>query len=331
MRRRIFMQSLAGTAGALLVAPHYLLQAGAGERRTGLVYSERFLDHVIKPQHPESPRRLETLKEYFDRLDLFERTVALEPLPHPGPALEAVHSAEHIAAIKQRYPISHEVALMASGGAVAAVDAVMAGDVDNAFCASRPPGHHARNTGREEGFCYYNHIAVAARHLQREHGLQRILIVDWDYHHGDGTEEAFYADPGVLFFSTHDGDAYPGTGHARRTGEGPGEGYNINVPMPCGTDDADIIKAFEEKLLPAAAAYKPQFILVSAGFDSRVSDLLGCFHITDRGYERLTQMLLELAAQHSGGRIVSILEGGYNLKGNASASAAHVSSLLGDQ
>jgi acetoin utilization deacetylase AcuC-like enzyme len=198
--------------------------------------------------------------------------------------------------------------------------------VKNAFCASRPPGHHARNTGQEEGFCYFNHIAIAARYLQQQ-GYQKILIVDWDYHHGDGTEWAFYDDPTVLCFSTHDMFSYPGTGSPSRTGTGAGEGFNINVHLPCESGDAEIKAAFEKLLIPAATAFEPDFILVSAGFDSRKDDLLGCFDITDAGFAELTQIVKNLALQHCQGRLVSVLEGGYNLEGNASAMLAHLTAL----
>lgn len=304
------------------------IHAAATIGKTGLVYSERYLEHSFGPTHPESPRRLTTLMHLFREQGLLERLQPLEPARHPGPALERIHTTEHVGAITERYPASQEIALLAAGGATAAVDAVMAGQVRNAFCASRPPGHHALNTGREEGFCFYNNIAIAARHLQHKHGVRRILIVDWDYHHGNGTEAAFYDDPDVLFFSTHDAEAYPRTGVASRTGRGAGEGYNINVPLSCGAGDEEIIQAFTERLIPAADAFDPEFILVSAGFDSRESDLLGCFEVTDAGFRQLTTIMLDLAGRHCGGRLVSILEGGYNLKGNAAAAFAHVEVLL---
>jgi len=325
MRRRQFLQGLTLLAAGGL-AGHVLANRQAAA--TGLVYDDRYLDHSLGSTHPESPRRLTTLMQQFRDEGLLGRLEAMTPAGDPGAALEAVHTREHIEAIARRYPVSHEVALNAAGGMTTAVDAVMAGAIRNVFCASRPPGHHALNTGREEGFCFYNHIAIAARHLQRHHGLERILIVDWDYHHGNGTEAAFYDDPSVLFFSTHDVDAYPGTGHASRTGKGDGKGYNINVPLSCGATDAAIVDAFREQLLPAAHDFQPEFILISAGFDSRVSDLLGCFHVTDDGFRRLTRMMMELAGQHCDGRLVSLLEGGYNLKGNASAAAAHAGALL---
>lgn len=324
MKRRTFLQTLAGVA---VVAGSVPMPGVAGSR-TGLVYSEHYLDHVLQPSHPESPRRLATLMQRLRDTQLLERVQQLRPYPDPGKALYQIHSREHVRAIARRYPVSHEVALCAAGGMAAAADAVMDGRVRNAFCASRPPGHHALNTGREEGFCFYNSIAIVARHLQVEYGLRRILIVDWDYHHGNGTEAAFYEDPSVLFFSTHDVDAYPRTGLASRTGSGAGKGCNINVPLPCGADDSDIISAFETELVPAVESFRPEFILVSAGFDSRESDLLGCFSVTDAGFCTLTELMLQLADEYCDGRLVSILEGGYNLKGNAAAAAAHLDTLL---
>lgn len=325
MQRRTFLQ----VAIALAVMANSAGRALAATRRpTGLIYSDLYLRHMLDIRHPESPRRLESLMALFREQAWFEQLEQIQPWPDPGAALASIHTREHIESIKKHYPQSHTVALAAAGGAIAAIDAVMAGDIRNAFCASRPPGHHALNTGREEGFCFYNSIAIAARHLQSAHALERILIVDWDYHHGNGTEAAFYDDPSVLFFSTHDINAYPGTGHSGDTGSGAGKGYTINVPLGCGATDADIIAAFRDRLVPAVSDFKPEFILISAGFDSRESDLLGCYDITDAGFAELTRMMLELADRHCEGRVVSILEGGYNLQGNASAAAAHVGELV---
>lgn len=327
MKRRLLLQRLGLMAAGSWLAGRVPL--AAAQAAAGLVYSDIYLDHSLGPTHPESPRRLTTLMRYFRDSGALDGLQRLSPASTPGPALEAVHSRDHIDAIARRYPVSHEVALAAAGGMTAAIDAVMTGEVRTAFCASRPPGHHALNTGREEGFCFYNHIAIAARYLQQAYGLKRILIADWDYHHGNGTEAAFYDDPSVLFFSTHDVDAYPRTGFASRTGEGAGQGFNINVPLKCGSGDEDILEAFNSRLVPAANEFRPEFILVSAGFDSRKSDLLGCFDVTDDGFRHLTRMLMELAELHCEGRLVSVLEGGYNLKGNASAALAHAETLLG--
>jgi acetoin utilization deacetylase AcuC-like enzyme len=216
-------------------------------------------------------------------------------------------------------PKSWDVAVHAVGGVLQTVDAVIGGHVANAFCAVRPPGHHA-GTGRGMGFCIFNNIAIAARYAQRRHGLERVLIVDWDVHHGNGTQEIFYSDASVMFFSTHQWPLYPGTGRADETGVG-----NImNFPLPAGSGRAEILGAVETRLIPAALEFHPELVLISAGFDSRLGDLLGRFTLSDKDFADLTRMLLPFA----GGRIVSVLEGGYNLAGLASAARAHVAALM---
>jgi len=241
--------------------------------------------------------------------------------------LSRIHTAAHVHALKIEYGKSNDVALAVVAGILAATDEVCRGSLRNAFCVTRPPGHHARNTGKVEGFCFYNGVAVAARYAQEKYGLKKILIVDWDYHHGNGTEAFFYSDPSVLYFSTHDYFAYPGTGDPAKVGEGAGKGFNINVHLDCKSTDEDIIAAFNEKLLPAANRFKPDLILISAGFDSRQDDLLGCFDISDEGYRQLTKLIMQLADQYCDGRLVSVLEGGYNLDGLASAVKVHVETL----
>jgi acetoin utilization deacetylase AcuC-like enzyme len=217
---------------------------------------------------------------------------------------------------------------LAVAGSLAAVDAVCTGKVRNAFCAIRPPGHHAEDSG-EYGFCFYNNVAIAARYAQEKHKLQKILIVDWDYHHGNGTEWSFYTDPSVLFFSTHALFAFPGTGSRDKTGAGKGKGLNMNVPLRNGAEDKDIVSAFNDKLVPAADEFKPDMVLVSAGFDSRKDDLLGNFNITDDGFREITKIVMDIAERHGKSRVVSLLEGGYNVEGLALAVQAHVETLLG--
>lgn len=295
---------------------------------TGLVIDPQFAEHHIMPQHPESPARYERLQDELDVSDLMSKVTLLKPKKNIDSELLLVHSATHIASIKRHDPKAHQAAMLATGGVLVAVDAVCKGLLDNAFCASRPPGHHATNTGKEEGFCYYNHVAIAARYAQKRYKLKRILIVDWDYHHGNGTEWAFYQDPSVLFFSTHDAEAYPGTGSPDKTGSGAGKGFNINVHLPCGSGDTEIVAAFEDRLIPAVAKFKPDLILISAGFDSRQDDLLGCHKVTDQGFIQLTEIMLRLAKQHCDGKLISVLEGGYNLSGNAKASVAHLKTLM---
>jgi len=302
--------------------------AVATNRRTGIVLDERFTLHQINQAHPESPARYQAITEHIQEQKLLSSVSMIRPKQDCEKWLTLVHSQLHIDSIKTKQPETHEHALLATAGVLASVDAVFAGDIDNAFCASRPPGHHAHNKGQEEGFCYYNHVAIAARYAQQQYGIKKILIVDWDYHHGNGTEWAFYSDPDVLYFSTHDMFAYPGTGSPSKKGEGDGEGFNINVHLDCGATDNDIIQAFHKELLPVVDSFSPELILISAGFDSRQDDLLGCHNISDQGFVSLTEMLKTIADKHCAGRVISVLEGGYNIQGNASAVTAHIKSLM---
>jgi acetoin utilization deacetylase AcuC-like enzyme len=225
-------------------------------------------------------------------------------------------------------PLSERTARLAAGGVLAAVEAVMESRVRNAFAVVRPPGHHAGPT-RGMGFCIYNNVAVAARHLQAVHGVERVLIADWDVHHGNGTQDIFWRDPSVLFFSSHQAPLYPGTGSRQERGEGAGEGFTCNCPLPAGVSGGELLAVWREELLPRAEAFAPDFVLVSAGFDSRAGDPLGDFRLQDEDFAALTQLLLDIAAEHAEGRLVSSLEGGYDLAGLASASAAHVACLTG--
>ncbi|MFT5351394.1 MAG: acetoin utilization deacetylase AcuC-like enzyme [Gammaproteobacteria bacterium] len=296
--------------------------------RTGYFNHPAFLQHHIDNKHPESPERIAFIQKEIMDSGLVHKLVIANFDTNPEKYLQLVHSKEHILSIKSNTPIAHKVALAGVGASIAAVEQVATNKVNNAFCASRPPGHHAMNSGREEGFCYYNNVAIATRFAQQYYGLNKILIIDWDYHHGNATELTFYDDPNVLFFSTHDQYAYPGTGNPNRKGKGDGLGFNINVHLPCGTNDEKIVNAFERILIPAADKFKPDLVLISAGFDSRKDDLLGCFDVTDSGYEALTMIARKIAERHCDGRLISVLEGGYNLKGIAKAVVAHVSVLL---
>jgi acetoin utilization deacetylase AcuC-like enzyme len=223
---------------------------------------------------------------------------------------------------------SFKTALFAVGGAIVAVDAVVEGRAGNAFCVVRPPGHHATRT-HGMGFCVFNNIAVAARYAQKEYGLQRILIVDWDVHHGNGTQDIFYDDPSVFYFSTHQWPLYPGTGAAGEQGAGPGLGTNLNCPMAAGSCGRDLRSAFNDKLVPAMKTFKPELILISAGFDARMGDPVGGMMLNDQDYSDLTSIVLVLAREFADDRIVSVLEGGYDMAGLARASAAHVSKMAG--
>lgn len=298
---------------------------------TGLVTDPRYLEHTLPDRrgepHPERPLRLVRIAEAFRARGLDAELSPLPLLGDPMPFIRAHHTPEHVESVR-RIDVTGPVAELAVAGALGAVDAVARGRVRNAFCAVRPPGHHANNTGREEGFCFYSNAAIAARYAQRTHGLEKVLIIDWDYHHGNATQNAFYDDPTVLFFSAHDWQAYPGTGDPSLRGAGDAVGLNINVHLDCGSKDADMLRHWDAELLPAAEAFGPDFVIVSAGFDSRKDDLLGCFDLTDDVFRRMTRMAMDVADEHCAGRLVSLLEGGYNVDGTAIAAAAHVETLL---
>lgn len=322
MQRRDFLK-LSGVA----LLPLNVQAAGKAELTTGLVLDARFAEYQISASHPESPARYQAVAKALTDASFAKQLTLLSPQPAAPKWLSTVHSRQHQASINRHDPNAYEIARLATGGVLACVDAVMDGQVKNAFCASRPPGHHATDTGQEEGFCYFNHIAIAARYAQQLYGLEKILIVDWDYHHGNGTEWAFYDDPDVLFFSTHDMLAYPGTGQPERTGSGAGKGFNINVHLPCDSGDAEILSAFEQHLMPAVADFQPELILISAGFDSRVDDVLGCHKVTDDGFQALTRLVMQLADKYCNGKLVSVLEGGYQVSGLQKAVLAHVKVL----
>ena len=224
-------------------------------------------------------------------------------------------------------PGSLPAAYLAAGGAMAAVDAIMDNQVDQVFCAVRPPGHHAESN-RAMGFCLFNNVAIAARYIQERHGLKRVMIVDWDVHHGNGTQHVFEDDPSILFFSTHQFPHYPGTGSDKECGQGKGEGATINVPMHGGQGTDDYREVFQKVLVPAADAFKPEFVLISAGFDAHQDDPLASMNITDEGYGELTRIVAGIANTHCHGRMVACLEGGYDLRALAASVELHISALM---
>jgi acetoin utilization deacetylase AcuC-like enzyme len=302
---------------------------------------EKFRDHLYGRDHPECPARYGAvmnglaaagLMDSLTRIPARDATEEELGLCHtPGYLRVARHDVESgmpylSTGDTDITPNSWNVAVRAVGGVLNAVDAVCSGEVDNAFCVVRPPGHHA-NAGRGMGFCLFNNVALAARHAQRRHGVDRVMIVDWDVHHGNGTQDIFYEDPSVFFFSSHQWPLYPGTGRADETGEGAGEGATMNFPFPAGSGRKEILGAIENSLTPAALKYRPQLVLISAGFDSRFGDPLGRFTLTDRDFADLTRAVMGIADQDAGGRVISMLEGGYNLDGIGPAAGAHVAAL----
>lgn len=301
-----------------------------------------YRQHVTGEGHPERPERLEALSSAFDRAGLTQKMTRVRPRIASEDELAAVHSREYIALVKREVargnrnlstgdtvisPKSLDVALNAAGGVLNAVDAVFNNHSKNAFCAVRPPGHHATPT-RGMGFCIFNNVAVAAKYAQKKHGAARVLIADWDVHHGNGTQDAFYSDGSVLFFSTHQYPWYPGTGAADEGGEGKGRGLIVNCPFDAGAGRSEVYTVFRQKLIPAANAFKPDLVIVSAGFDSRAGDPLGRFQLTDDDFADLTRLLLDVAEKHCGGRLVSVLEGGYSLSGLAAAATSHIRTLI---
>jgi len=305
---------------------------------TGLLYDERFPRHRALDAHPEHPGRLEAIRAGLQKEGLFERCQRVEAREASPEELVSVHTEEHIRAVEatsqhdftQLDPDTYTsrdsavAARLAAGGLVELTAAVLGGRIDNGFALLRPPGHHAE-ADRAMGFCLFNNVAIAARKAQRL-GFGRILIVDWDVHHGNGTQHSFWDDPEILYFSTHQFPFYPGTGTILETGGERARGYTVNVPWPGGMGNAEYLAAFERVLLPIAARFGPELVLVSCGFDAARGDLLGQMLLTPEGYAALTSRLLALAR----GRVVLALEGGYNLDAIAAAACACLRVLLGE-
>lgn len=293
---------------------------------TAIVRDRRFLKHRTPPGHPERPERLEALHALLDEPDMRGRFVAVAPRAADEDELQWVHSADYIrwVAATAKEPDtrlsadtyvsagSFAAARLAAGGVFAALAAVVAGDVRNAFCLVRPPGHHAERS-RAAGYCLFNHAALGACYAQRVLGLRRVLVVDWDVHHGNGTQHAFERDPSVLFFSVHQARLYPGTGLFTDVGLGPGEGFSVNLPLPKGFADGEYAVIFEKLLNPLAREFAPELILASAGFDAHVADPVGGMRLTAAGFAGLTRGVMDIADALCGGRLVLTLEGGYHL------------------
>ena len=309
---------------------------------TGLVYHPAYLEHDMGAGHPESPSRLRAIMQQLERSGTAGRIKRIEPRKAEDEWITQIHSPSYVAALNTHQPASGRVALdpdtsmspgslpaayWAVGGALAGVDAIMRSEVEHVFCAVRPPGHHAE-AGRAMGFCLFNNVAIAARYVQKKYGLGRVLIVDWDVHHGNGTQHSFEQDPSILFFSTHQYPHYPGTGGSTERGSGAGEGYTINVPMEAGDGDAEYRAIFQTVLLPATEAFKPEFVIISAGFDAHRDDPLASMGLTEAGYADLTGLVAGMAKRYAQGRLLSALEGGYNLTALATSVDAHVKALL---
>ncbi len=308
--------------------------------KAGLVYDPIYLEHDTG-KHPENSQRLVAIMSHLEKTGTKEKVTLLSPRAATVEELEMVHAPEYISQIKSRAadgggwldpdtvmcPKSYEAALYAAGGLLTAVEAVMKGEVDSAFALVRPPGHHATRN-RAMGFCIFNNVAIAAKFAMDNFNLSRVLIVDFDVHHGNGTQDTFYADSKVLYFSTHQYPFYPGTGSINQVGSGKGEGLTVNFPMTAGWGDEEYLRAFNEVLLPIAQRFQPQLILVSAGFDPHWADNLAMMQVSVTGFAQMVEVLKELAAELCQGRLVLTLEGGYNLQVAASSVKATFDVLL---
>lgn len=322
---------------------------------TALIYDPIFLEHLTPADHPEQPERLRRTIEVLEALNWMEREglVHLPPraasedelalihdpayIEHVKHAVERARRLEDESGRKSRFfatdtyvsAKSYEAAIRAAGAPLTAIDAVLKGEIDNAYCLVRPPGHHALKDAAM-GFCLFNNVAIAARYAIEKHGLERVMIVDYDVHHGNGTQDAFYDDPRVLYFSTHQAPFYPGTGLSDELGEGPGLGTTINVPLPATTDFGPYDAVFRQVLAPAADRFNPQLILVSAGFDAHWSDPIGDMYLSTAAFFQLNRVIIKLAELLCNGRLVMVQEGGYNIEAMAGCVATSINQLLGD-
>ena len=309
--------------------------------KVGLIHDPLYLNHDTGA-HVENASRLTATAKLLEESGLLETLVTIAPRAATWSELTLVHSESHIdrvhsaSAAGGRWldgdtfasPESYEVALYAAGGMLRGVDAVLSGEVDSAFALVRPPGHHATEN-QAMGFCLFNNIAIAANYARQNHGLKRVLIADFDVHHGNGTEDAFYQDPGVLYFSTHQYPHYPGTGFVTDEGAGAGKGFTVNVPLPAFCGDSEYDRAYREFLMPLARRFQPELMLVSAGYDTHWADPLSSMQLTVDGFANIAGILRELADELCQGRLLLTLEGGYNLQALSQGIRATLEVLLG--
>ena len=310
-------------------------------RKTGIVEDQRYLRHLAGFGHPESPERLAAIYEMLHNPLMAWKFTEIEPREATHKEIETIHTPSYVECIAGTVgqqsvyldpdtatsPETYSIAKLAVGGVCNAIDSVIEGKVNNAFAFVRPPGHHAEKDAAA-GFCIFNNIAIGAMHAILKHRLKRILIVDWDLHHGNGTQHSFYSDPRILYFSTHQYPYYPGTGSLQEIGQGKGEGYTINVPLRGGAGDASFVKIFRKILQPVALEFKPELVLLSAGFDTYFRDPLGSMRVTPEGFAALTRILLEIADSCCRGRLVAVLEGGYHIAGLTKSVKAVLEEML---
>ena len=313
-------------------------------KRTGFLYDERYQQHLTGNYHPEIPDRLPAVYKGIGDAGLLDKLTLIEATPADLKWLESVHDANYIKRFESACSIGHnifdspdnqmctasyEIALLAVGGVLEAVRLVMEGKLDNAFCAVRPPGHHAE-VDKAMGFCYFNNIAIAARYIQQKWGIERVGIIDFDVHHGNGTQHIFERDPTVFYYSIHQHPtfAYPGTGREFELGKDAGHGYTKNSPVLPGQGDSEYKALMQRDLFPAFEDFKPEVILVSSGFDAHIDDNMSDIKLTTEGFSWIIETIVGMADRYSKGRLISILEGGYSIRRLPELARNHVEILL---
>ncbi len=311
--------------------------------KTGIVCHDLYKQHLAGFPHVESPERLQVIYDMLEAEDMAGRFTTVSPRRATHDELAWIHSPSHIQRVAatdgkphasldpdtQTTSLSYQAASLAVGGLFSLVDRILDGTVTNGFALVRPPGHHAEKD-RAMGFCLFNNVALGARYAIKIHGLKKILIVDWDLHHGNATQNSFYDDPDVLYFSTHQYPHYPGTGSLTEVGRGEGMGFTVNVPLSPGYGDTDFFKIFEQILCPIGRAFKPELIFVSAGFDTYVADPLGGMQVTPKGYAAMTRSIMGLARECASERLAFTLEGGYHLTGLRESVKGVLKELIGE-
>lgn len=304
---------------------------GENNEKIGIVYHADYLIHT-QGQHPERKERLEHIIAALDDSSMTQNIKMVEPVPAEVGEISVIHDLSYVQSIEEAcrsgksyldmdtyiVPESYRIALLSAGGALTGMRMVMAENPRKVFVLNRPPGHHAERN-RAMGFCLFNNVAIAAAAAGREYGLKRIAIVDWDVHHGNGTQHSFEEDPGILFISTHQSPAYPGTGNLHEVGKGNGVGFTVNIPLPAGCGDREYALFFEHVILPVIDQYKPELLIISAGHDAYQRDPLASMSLTHRGYYYMAEVLAAAAERWTGGKVLLCLEGGYHLQGQAGA------------
>ncbi len=304
-------------------------------KRTGFIHDKKFLLHTPPVGHPERPERLESVISQLQQTEMWNTLTHIHPTPATAEDILAVHTSAMLKFVRQAAENgggmvdegdthvvreSFNVAMLAAGAVINAIDEVLNGNLQNAFCAVRPPGHHAERD-KPMGFCLFNNVAVGARYAQRIHGVKNVAILDWDVHHGNGTQHIFEDDPTVFYISLHQYPFYPGTGSRDENGTGDGKGFILNIPLPAGSGEKRYLAAFRDEIIPTLEKYKPELLLISAGFDAHANDPLGGMKLTEESFGVMTRLVKHVAP------IVSVLEGGYDLDGLARSVHSHIAEL----